>query len=165
MKNFFALTVFVIIILSTISFAFDQMPAPSHGVVYPQGWQSWRTIAVSHRTDNDTIRIILGNDIAIEAAHNGKINPWPDGAVICKVVWKDTPLENWNDARVPGNFIHAEFMFKNSEKYNETYGWGWGRWSGLEQKPFNRGSEVCISCHVPVKKRDWVFTKPAVFPH
>lgn len=164
MKNFTILMNFVLFAFSTIVFASDQIPAPSHGIVYPQGWQSWSTIAISHRNDNNTIRLILGNDIAVKAAREGEINPWPDGAIIGKVVWKDTPLESWEDATVPGGFIHTEFMFKNTEKYHETYGWGWGRWLGIEQKPFNNGAKVCISCHMPVREQDWVFTKPAVFP-
>ena len=34
-------------------------PAPN-GIEFPQGYQDWRVIGVSHRTDNNTLRIILG---------------------------------------------------------------------------------------------------------
>lgn len=139
-------------------------PTASHGVDYPAGWQNWATIAVSHRTDNNTIRVILGNDVAVKAARSSNTNPWPDGAILGKVVWKDSQLENWKTATAPGKFVHAEFMFKNSEKYNKTYGWGWARWVGLEQKPFTKGMQVCTNCHTPVKNRDWVFTEPASLP-
>lgn len=139
-------------------------PGPSHGISYPSGWQNWAPIAVSHRTDNNTIRVILGNDVAVKAARANQTNPWPDGAVLGKVVWKDTQLKNWPTATAPGKFVHAEFMFKDSKKYSETYGWGWARWVGLDQKPFNKGMQVCISCHTPVKNRDWMFTDPAQFP-
>ena len=88
-------------------------PGSSHGIAYPTGWQNWATIAVSHRTDNNTIRAILGNDVAVRAARSGKTNPWPDGAVIGKVVWKDTELKDWKAATAPGEFVHAEFMFKD----------------------------------------------------
>ena len=140
-------------------------PAPSHGISYPTGWQNWSPIAVSHRTDNSTLRVILGNEVAVKAARSGKTNPWPDGAILGKVVWKDTQLENWKAAIAPGKFVHAEFMFKDSKEYSETYGWGWARWVGLDQKPFNKGAQVCTSCHTPVKNRDWVFTDPAPFPN
>ncbi|WP_027710396.1 cytochrome P460 family protein [Zooshikella ganghwensis] len=136
----------------------------SHGIEYPNGWQSWSTIAVSHRTDNNTLRVILGNEIAVKAARSGKVDPWPEGSILGKVVWKDTELGNWKSAIAPGNFVHAEFMFKDSNKYTKTYGWGWARWVGLEQEPFNKGAQVCTSCHSPVKERDWVFTDPAQFP-
>ena len=146
------------------AYSADKAIAPSHGIAYPVGWQNWATIAVSHRTDNNTIRVILGNDIAVKAARSGNTNPWPDGAVIGKVVWKDAQLSDWQAATAPGKFVHAEFMFKDSKKYSKSYGWGWARWVGLEQNPFEKGMDVCTSCHTPVMKRDWVFTEPAIFP-
>ena len=139
-------------------------PGPSHGIGYPAGWRNWATIAVSHRTDNHTMRVILGNEVAVKAARSGKTNPWPDGAILGKVVWKEAGLENWKEAVVPGELVHTEFMFKDSQKYAQTYGWGWARWLGMEQKTFDGGAQVCIACHAPVEKRDWVFTDPAVFP-
>lgn len=149
---------------ANITIGSEKTPGPSHGIDYPQGWQDWPTIAVSHRTDNNTIRVILGNDVAIKAARAGDTNPWPDGAIIGKVVWKDAQLHDWQAATAPGEFVHAEFMFKDSKKYSDTYNWGWARWVGLEQTPFNTGEQVCISCHTPVKNRDWVFTDPAPLP-
>ena len=139
-------------------------PAPSHGIGYPEGWQDWAAISVAHRTDNDTVRLIVGNDAAVKAARSGQTNPWPDGAILGKVVWKAVALDAWQEAKVPGELVHAEFMFKDAGKYADTYGWGWGRWLGPEQKPFDKGPEACISCHTPVQDRDWVFTKPAAFP-
>ncbi len=144
--------------------AVAESPAPSHDISYPTGWQNWSTIAVSHRTDNNTIRTILGNDIAVNAARTGNTNPWPDGAILGKVVWKDAQLPDWSSATGPGEFVHAEFMFRDSAKYADTYGWGWGRWVGDAQQPFNGGAQVCIACHTPVKDRNWVFTHPATFP-
>ena len=135
-------------------------PGPS----YPAGWRNWAVIAVSHRTDNHTLRVILGNETAVKAARSGKTNPWPDGAILGKVVWKEAGLENWKEVIVPGELVHTEFMFKDSQKYAETYGWGWARWLGIEQKPFDEGPQVCTACHAPVEKRDWVFTDPAIFP-
>ncbi len=97
------------------SYAAEKSIAPSHGVHYPEGWQNWATIAVSHRTDNNTLRVILGNDIAVKAARSGNTQPWPDGAILGKVVWKDTQLKDWKTATAPGNFVHSEFMFKDSK--------------------------------------------------
>ena len=147
-----------------IPMAFADGPAPSHGIEYPAGWRDWAPISVAHRTDNDTVRLIVGNDVAVKAARAGRTNPWPDGAVLGKVVWKAASLDAWPEAKVPGDLVHAEFMFKDSQKYAQTYGWGWARWLGMEQKPFDKGPEVCTSCHTPVQDRDWVFTVPAAFP-
>ncbi|MGD8630886.1 MAG: cytochrome P460 family protein [Gammaproteobacteria bacterium] len=164
MKTPFKLLAILLLSVTPGVYAADMMPAPSNGISYPEGWQNWAAIAVSHRTDNNTLRVILGNAVAVQAARAGNTNPWPDGAILAKVVWKDSQLDAWKAATVPGEFVHAEFMFKDSTKYTDSYGWGWARWVGLEQKPFEKGMAVCIACHTPVKDRDWVFTDPASFP-
>lgn len=164
MKTNYLLLILVVFGAAVGSLASESLVPPSHGIAYPDDWKEWATIAVSHRNDNGTMRVILGNDIAVDAARSGKINPWPDGAVLGKVVWKDAELEDWQAATGPGDFVHAEFMFKDSEQYAETGGWAWARWVGLEQKPFDGGMQVCVACHTPVMDRDWVFTDPAQFP-
>ena len=141
-------------------------PAPN-GIEFPKGYQDWRVLSMSHRVDNNTVRVIYGNDKAIAAARAGKTNPWPDGAIIGKVVWKEAPEAAWPTAIAPDKFVHAEFMFKDAKKYASTYGWGWARWVGMEQKPYGKDagfSQECIACHTPVKGNDWVFTKPAILP-
>lgn len=142
------------------------LPAPN-GIELPADYRDWRLISSSYRSDNNTMRVILGNDIAIEAARSNRTNPWPDGTILAKLVWKNATHPEWPDATVPGDFVHAEFMFKDSVKYEKTYGWGWARWLGLEQKPFGDNADFaanCIACHEPVKDNDWVFTHPARLP-
>ncbi len=141
-------------------------PAPN-GIVLPEGYKDWRIVAPSHRTDNNTLRVILGNDAAIQAAREGKTNPWPDGAILAKLVWKDASLETWSAATVPGAFVHAEFMIKNAEQYAQTGGWGFARWLGTKQKPHGENASFvqgCFGCHTPVKDNDYVFTQPAILP-
>lgn len=162
--RFLILAAALLITVPTGLTAADNTPPPSNGISYPTGWQDWAAIAVAHRVDNNTLRVILGNDIAVRAARSGNTNPWPDKAILGKVVWKEKRLEDWDEAIVPGKLVHAEFMFKDSQQYKESYGWGWARWLGTEQKPFVKGADSCISCHSPVEERDWVFTEPAVFP-
>lgn len=164
MKTFFQVLAVTILALTIEVNAADTTPATSHEISYPEGWQNWAAIAVAHRTDNNTLRIILGNDVAVKAVRSGNTNPWPDNAIIGKAVWKEKKLENWKPAAAPGEFVHAEFMFKDSKKYSSSYGWGWARWVGMEQKPFENGMNVCIACHRPVRDRDWVFTDPAEMP-
>lgn len=142
-------------------------PAPN-GIEFPTDYPDWRVISASHRIDNKSMRVILGNDVAITAARAGNTNPWPDGTVLGKVVWKETEEANWKTAIAPDQFIHAEFMFKDAKKWaaNGT-GWGWARWVGNEHKPYGNDagfSQECIACHTPVKHKDWVYTKPALFP-
>jgi hypothetical protein len=164
MKILLGLASLLLLSLSIGSFASGPAHPPSNGIAYPEGWENWATIAISHRTDNNTMRVILGNEVAVSAARSGNTDPWPEGAIIGKVVWKASALENWPKAVAPGEFVHAEFMFKDSEQFAETYGWGWARWMGLDRTPFNDGMQACIACHTPVKDRDWVFTEPAQMP-
>ncbi|HCU53981.1 MAG TPA: cytochrome P460 [Gammaproteobacteria bacterium] len=146
--------------------AFAVEPAPN-GITLPDGYQDWRVIASSQRDDNSTMRVILGNDIAVAAARAGKTNPWPEGAVLAKLVWKNESMDKWPAALVPGKFVHAEFMVRDSTKWPETGGWGFARWIGMEQKPYGKNAgfvEECFGCHQPVKDRDFVFTRPAMLP-
>ncbi|RJQ47600.1 MAG: cytochrome P460 [Nitrospiraceae bacterium] len=141
-------------------------PAPN-GITMPEGYKDWRLIASSHRSDNNTMRVILGNDTAIKAARGGKTNPWPDGTTFAKLVWKNKTHEAWPTATVPGDLVHAEFMIKDSKKYESTGGWGFARWLGMEQKPYGKDADFvqeCFGCHTPVKDNDYVFTHPAVIP-
>ena len=113
------------------------------------------------------MRIIIGNEKAIDASRTGKTNPWPNGAVLGKLVWKQKAEENWPTAIAPGKFVHAEFMYKDSEKYTKTGGWGYARWVGMDQKPYGKDknfSQECFACHTPVKDRDYVFTTPVSLP-
>ena len=142
------------------------LPAPN-GITLPQGYRDWRMISLSHREDNKTLRVILGNDVAINAAREGKTNPWPDGAVLAKLVWKDTSHEKWAKATIPGKFVHAEFMVKDAKKYSSTGGWGFARWIGMEQKLYGNDAsfvQECFGCHTPVKDNDYVFTHPSLLP-
>jgi hypothetical protein len=141
-------------------------PAPN-GITLPEGYRDWRVISSSHREDNHTLRVILGNDAAIKAAREGKTKPWPDGAILGKLVWKDEAHPQWEKATIPGEFVHAEFMVKDSTKYAATGGWGFARWKGMEQKPYGEDAsfvQECFGCHAPVKDNDWVFTFPSRLP-
>lgn len=164
MKMFTLFFLLLLLAATTGQLSAENTPEPSNNISYPTGWQNWAAIAVTHRIDNNTMRIILGNDVAVRAARSGNTNPWPDNAILGKVVWKEKRLEDWDEAVVPAELVHVEFMLKDTQKYKEGYGWGYARWLGEEQTPFNKGSESCISCHAPVEERDWVFTEPALFP-
>ena len=144
----------------------EVLPAPN-GIRMPEGYKDWRVIAPSHRTDNNTLRVILGNDLAIQAARSGQTDPWPEGAILAKLVWKDATHEKWPTATVPDKFVHAEFMIKDAKKYAATGGWGFARWLGMEQQVYGKDADFvqeCYGCHIPVQKNDYVFTRPAMLP-
>lgn len=106
MNPFFKILVLVFFGVSISSLASDRSSSPSHGISYAVGWKDWATIAVSHRNDNSTLRVIPGNEIAARAARSGDTNPWPDGAILGKVVWKDAALEDW----FRGHVLKSEFI-------------------------------------------------------
>jgi hypothetical protein len=150
----------------TFQSAAQEVAASPNGIAFPVEYQNWRVIAVSHRSDNNTLRVILGNDDAIAAARSGQTNPWPDGAILGKVVWKDGSIPEWPQAQKPETFVHAEFMFRDATKYASTGGWGWARWKGMGQEPHGDANvaQECVACHTPVKDNNWVFTRPAPLP-
>lgn len=167
MKVLLAALGFALLATAGIALAADDAPSSPNGIELPKGYKDWRLIGVSHRTDNDSLRAILGNDIAIAAARERRTDPWPDGAILAKLVWKDAAHEAWQAATVPGRYVHAEFMIKDAKKYASTGGWGFARWLGQEQKPYGESADFvqeCFGCHTPVKATDYVFTKPVVVP-
>ncbi len=153
-------------VVAAAAWAAEVPPAPN-GIAFPADYKDWRLIAVSHRTDNNTLRAILGNDAAIEAARKGETNPWPDGAVLAKIVLKDATDPHWAAATVPGKYVHVEFMVKDGERFADTGGWGFARWLGEDRTPYGDNAEFvqeCFGCHTPVKDNDYVFTKPVILP-
>ena len=124
-------------------------------------YRDWRLLGVSLRHDKNSMRAIVGNDVAIEAARAGKTKPWPDGSVIAKIKWGERKHPNWEQATVPGDFTAAEAMVKDSKKYAETGGWGFGIWEGKTLKMYDKEkSAPCFACHLPMKDNDFVYTLP-----
>jgi hypothetical protein len=151
---------------ATAAAAQEVAPAPN-GITLPEGYRDWSVLSVSERTDNETLRVIIGNDVAIEAARAGNTNPWPEGSVLGKIVWSQGEHESWPDAIVPTEFRAAEFMTKDSARFAETKGWGYARWLGLDQRPFGENADFaqdCANCHEPMADNDYVFTRPVLMP-
>ena len=86
----------------------------------------------------------FGNDIAVKAAQSGAISPWPDGTRFAKVAWQQ---EAGSDGLVhPGKFVQVELMVKDARRYKDAEGWGWGRWRGLDLKPYGSDSAFVDEC-------------------
>lgn len=142
------------------------LPAPN-GITLPADYADWRLIAPSYRTDKHHVRAILGNDKAIQAARAGKTNPWPDGAILAKLAWKEKPHERFPVAMEAGEFWQVEIMVKDSKRYKDTDGWGYARWVGNNLKPYGKDASFvheCHGCHTPVADNDYVFTAPVKLP-
>lgn len=131
------------------------------GVPFDPNFEGWKPLSYTDRGDNNTFRFILGNDIAVRAAQQGQIKPWPDGTRFAKIAWQQTL---GSDGLVhPGKFVQVELMIKDTKQYASTDGWGWGRWRGADLKPYGQNAKFvneCTGCHQPVKGNDYVYTLP-----
>jgi hypothetical protein len=132
-----------------------------NGVAFVPEYKTWRAISSTDRFDNNTMRVILGNDVAIRAIEENHINPWPNGTTFAKVTWHTQP--DGTGLVKTGAFQQVELMIRDSNKYASTKGWGWGRWLGTELKPYGKSAAVsdeCVNCHTPVRHNDYVYTMP-----
>jgi hypothetical protein len=134
-----------------------QVAAAPNGIAFPSDYKNWKVISGTDRFDNQARRLVLGNDIAVKAVAENRIDPWPDGATFAKVAWKQQT----------GAFYQVEFMIKDSQKYASTLGWGFARWRGADLKPYGKDAaftDECVGCHTPLRKSDFVFTEPVKAP-
>lgn len=129
----------------------------------PAGYRDWKLISVAHEEGSlNDIRAILGNDAAIEAYRKGDLS-FPDGAIIARLAWRYVPSEENNKAFdraqsfVAGPPTNVQFMIKNSKRYAATGGWRFVQFN--DAKPAHMDAKACFACHVPVKDRDFVFTR------
>lgn len=135
----------------------------------PPGYRDWKFISAAHEAGElNDIRVVIGNDKAIEAYRAGK--PFPEGTIIGRVAWKMVPSEENNKAFgqaqsfVPGDAPdwYLQFMEKDTKKYAATGGWGYSNF-GKDLKPLTDEKIMysCFSCHEAVEARDYIFTKYA----
>jgi hypothetical protein len=137
-----------------------------------RGYESWPVIAISH--NGNTLAAILGNPVMINAFKagipgNGK--PFPDGAKMAKVHWNaKVNVDEPGGPTVPGPQHDVDFMVKDSTRFADSGGWGYGAFeydaasdtfgpATLKDKPPQGNDAKCgFACHTVVKTRDYVFT-------
>ncbi len=143
-----------------------QQSASVDGIQLPHGYRDWKLISVAHEAgNNNDLRAILGNDVAINAYREGKL-PFPDGTIIVRLAWSYVPSEENNkvfgraQSFVTGAPINVQLMVKDSRKYAATAGWGFAQFK--DSKPDEKAAlQTCFPCHEPAKARDFVFTRYA----
>jgi Cytochrome P460 len=149
----------------------DAAPTLSNDLTLPQDILDWRVIGASSReTDmTPTIRVIVGNDIAVTAARAGQTNPWPDGAMLAHYVWNigdNNP--NSPDSVNAAAFNGFTLMVKNAGDYAADGGWAYGVWSTPQLTPPAAAGfdQACVACHTTSvgPDNDFVFTRPGVLP-
>jgi hypothetical protein len=128
--------------------------SPTFGIILPARYRDWKLVSVAHEE----------GDIAIQAYREGKL-PFPDGTIIARLAWSYLPSEENNkvfgrtQSFVVGPPTNVQFMVKDAKKYAPTGGWGFAQFD--DGKPANIVVNDCFSCHVPVKDRDFIFTRYA----
>ena len=138
-----------------------------------RGYESWQLVSISQNGSH--IAAILANLVMIQAylagvPGNGK--PFPDGAKIAKVHWHPKKQEAYpGQPMVPGAQYNADFMLKDSKRFADSGGWGWGSFEyNAASDTFSPATEAAtppqghdakcgFACHTLVKNRDYVFTE------
>jgi len=137
-----------------------------------RGYERWQVVSISH-TGEQVMAVILANPLMIDAYKagipgNGK--PFPDGSKMAKVHWGPKKLETFPTATVPGTLHDVDFMVKDSQRFADSGGWGWGAFkydpaSGkftpattADMPPQGNDAKCGLGCHTIVKARDYVFT-------
>ena len=119
--------------------------------------------------------MIMGNPVMIDAYKNGvpgNGQPFPDGSKMAKIHWNPKKQETYpGQPTVPGTQHDVDFMVKDSKRFADSGGWGWGAFdydvasdtfspSTLAANPPQGHDAKCgFACHTVVKNRDYVFTE------
>ena len=138
-----------------------------------KGYETWQVISVSH--NGDKLAVILGNPTMIDAfksgiPENGK--PFPDGVKMAKIHWVAKKKETYPAQPLVAGTLHdVDLMVKDSKRFAESGGWGYGAFeydtasdsfrpaNGSDQPPQGNDAKCGAACHTVVKSRDYVFTE------
>jgi hypothetical protein len=138
-----------------------------------KGYESWQLVSISQ--NGKLIAAILGNPTIIEAFRagvpgNGK--PFPEGSRMAKIHW--IPKQNESapgPPTVPGTQHDVDFMVKDSKRFKDADGWGFGAFdydaasdtftpaTTADHPPQGNDAKCGVACHTKAKARDFVFTE------
>lgn len=144
----------------------DDNGSPGFGVTLPPGYRDWPVISVAHEAgNNNDIRAIVGNDIAMKAFRSGAL-PFPDGTIIVRLAYEyvSSPENNAIFGReqsyIAGKPTNVQVSVKDSKKYASTGGWGYGQFENGKVNPSKAITNSCFACHTKLPAaKDFVFTK------
>ena len=157
---------FIVVIISgsAVAETVAEVKKTTQGIELPKDFRQWRWVASSYRTDKNSLRVIIANDIAWKAMQAGNKH-FPDGAMLGKIAWKEKHHEKFAAAIVPAQLQQIDFMQKDKQ-FSATGGWGFSRWLGTDLKRETKDIEgkECLACHSAAQENDYVFTQPAMMP-
>ena len=138
-----------------------------------KGYEGWQTISISH--NGDLLAVILGNPAMIDAYKagvpgNGK--PFPDGAKMAKIHWNAKKNDTAPGQPLVAGALHdVDFMVKDSKRFADSGGWGYGEFeydaasdafrpgTQADQPPQGNDAKCGAACHTAAKQHDYVFTQ------
>jgi hypothetical protein len=94
-----------------------------------KGYEQWEFISMSH--GEKVLAAIVGNPAMIDAFKSGipgNGKPFPYGAKMAKIHWVPTKMEDApGQPTVPGTLHDVDFMVKDSKRFADSGGWGYGQ--------------------------------------
>ena len=70
----------------------------------------WRVMTTSINREAAMMSELLGNDLAITHVRTDAQSPWPAGAQVALVTWKQQPDKHWFGANIPGEPVSVEVV-------------------------------------------------------
>ena len=70
----------------------------------------WRVITTSLDETNRTMATLFGNDLAMVHVRTEAQSPWPPGAEVALVTWKQQEDKHWFGARIPVAVQSVEYV-------------------------------------------------------
>ena len=137
-----------------------------------RGYENWQVVAVSQT--EDLLKVMVANPTMIDAYRAGvpgNGRPFPDGSRMVKIHWTPKNMEKFPTATVPGTLHDVDFMVKDSKRFADSGGWGWGVFeydavsgtftpgTSADKPPQGNDAKCGFACHTIVKTRDYVFTE------
>ena len=158
------------------AWAVDPQPAetapaagsPVFGVTLPAGYRDWPFVSIAHEAgDKPDIRVILANDIAMQAYRDGTL-PFPDGAIIARLAYtyeasaQNNAVFGREQSFVAGEPTNVQIEVKDSRRFASTGGWGYGQFENGKPNPDEKLVNSCFACHNKLPAAtDLIFTRYA----
>ena len=137
-----------------------------------RGYEAWQVVSISH--NGTLLAATVANPVTIKAFEDGipgNGKPFPDGSKMAKIHWNTKKMEAFPTATVPSTQHDVDFMLKDSKRFAESGGWGYGVFeydaesdsfrpgSTADKPPQGNDAKCGFACHTSVKTRDYVFTE------
>jgi len=138
-----------------------------------KGYETWQLMSISH--NGTKFAAILGNPAMIQALKagipdNGK--PFPDGVRMAKIHWNPKTKTTYPGSPLVAGTLHdVDFMVKDSKRFADSGGWGYGAFeyddatdifrpgNTSDSPPQGNDAKCGFACHTIVKNRDYLFTE------